>query len=114
MRGPRTQSSPEAPIGTTSPVDGSITFASTCGITTPTVSTRCSKLSPGIIWNEIGDVSVMPYSSATSRMCIRSIAARTTSAGHGAPPISPPRSVGSRAGSKSGWSSIAMNIVGTP
>jgi hypothetical protein len=51
-------SSPGSPRGTTSPVPGSITFDSRCGITRPTV--RRARVSSGRVMVDTGDVSVMP------------------------------------------------------
>jgi hypothetical protein len=45
---------------------------------------------------------------------MRSITWRMTSTGHGAPPMMPVRSESSLVVLNAAWSSIAMNIVGTP
>ena len=47
-------------------------------------------------------------------MCIRSITRFMTSTGHGEPAMIPVRSELRSNSAKRGWSSSAMNIVGTP
>ena len=51
---------------------------------------------------------------ATSVMCMRSTTFFMTSIGHGEPAMIPVRSELRSNESKSSWSSMAMNIVGTP
>ncbi len=56
----------------------------------------------------------MPYPMVTSLMCISSTHCFMTSTGHGEPAIMPVRSDDRSNEWKSGWASMAMNIVGTP
>jgi hypothetical protein len=49
-----------------------------------------------------------------SRACISSITRRISGSGHGAPAMMPVRRAEVSKRAKSGWSSIAWNIVGTP
>ena len=41
-------------MGSVLPLEGSIILAFTCGITLPTVSTRCVRLSSVVVWKETG------------------------------------------------------------
>ena len=107
-------SSPVSPRATVSPVSGSITFTSTCGITRPTVSVRRSRSSSARVIVDTGEVSVIPYEMATSARCISLMHRFITSTGHGEPAMIPVRSEVRSYDGKDAWSSCAMNIVGTP
>ena len=48
------------PRGSSSPVSGSMTFTSTCGITVPTDSVRRCRSSSGWVIVATGEVSVIP------------------------------------------------------
>jgi hypothetical protein len=66
------------------------------------------------VWVETGEVSVIPKQIDISAIPIRSITRRMTSTGHGEPAMIPVRRPPRSWSPNDGWSSWAMNIVGTP
>ena len=114
QRQPRVQNSPGSPRSTVSPVSGSTILISTWGWARPMEAVRLSRSSSIRVWQDTGDVSVMPYAIATSAMCMSSMHRFITSTGHTAPAMMPVRSDDRSRAAKSGWFCIAMNIVGTP
>ena len=105
--------SPFSPRGTIRPSASTI-FTSRCGWTRPMDDTRISRGSSIAVWKLTGDVSVMPYAMVISAMCISSMTRVMTSIGHGEPAMMPVRKVDRSYCLKSGWSRMAMNMVGTP
>ena len=80
----------------------------------PTVCERCSiDASRGVIVMP-GDDSVMPYAIVISGRCMSVITRRINGSGHNEPAITPVRSDVRSYFLKSGCSSSAMNMVGTP
>ena len=63
---------------------------------------------------DAGDVSVMPKVIVISPIPIAESTRRMTSIGHGEPAMIPVRRLDRSNSEKRGWSSSAMNIVGTP
>ena len=63
---------------------------------------------------DAGDVSVMPKAIVISAMPISEPTRRMTSIGQGEPAMIPVRRLDRSNSEKRGWSSSAMNIVGTP
>ena len=63
---------------------------------------------------DTGDVSVMPKAIVISSMPISEATRRMTSIGQGEPAMIPVRRLDRSNSEKRGWSSSAMNIVGTP
>src|SRR5881296_3796713 len=96
------------------PVAGSTIFCSWCGITLPTVPTRTSMGSSTSVMLQTGEVSVMPQAMVISGQCISVTTRFITSTGHGAPAIMPVRRDDKSNWLNCGWSSSAMNMVGTP
>src|SRR5881628_2070011 len=83
-------------------------------MTLPTVLTRNSMGSSTSVMLQTGEVSVMPQAIVISGQCISVITRFITSTGQGAPAMMPVRSEDRSNSANRGWSSSAMNIVGTP
>ena len=108
------RNSPDSPRATVRSLTGSTILISVCGMAWPTVSQRCSRVSSGRTMVDAGDVSVMPKAIVISSMPISEPTRRMTSIGHGEPAMIPVRRLDRSNSEKRGWSSSAMNIVGTP
>ena len=83
-------------------------------MTLPTVLTRNSMGSSTSVMLHTGEVSVMPQAIVISGQCISVITRFITSTGHGAPAMMPVRRDDKSNARNCGWSSSAMNMVGTP
>ena len=84
------------------------------GIAWPTVPQRCSRVSSRRTIVEAGDVSVIPNAIVISAIPMSDATRRITSIGQGEPAMIPVRRLDRSNSPKRGWSSSAMNIVGTP